>query len=153
MDQIVTTAQHFIVLYYGFIAKNATKKIDKFYHEDAKIWGPVPQNEDIGYRRFPIIPTNSHFNVTDYSIVPVEFNQTINVTVTGNFSTEESIQCFTQCFTLKNIEGKTWIVSDALTFTPADNVIVPEKELIECPPYTRSYHQNKKPRPQKRNRN
>ena len=140
MEEILNKCQQFIVLYYGFIVKNSTVHIDKFYDASAKIWGSAPLIEGQGKRRFPKISPDTEFNITDYAIVPIECNNTTNVSVTGNFSTDDhSIICFTQCFTLKNIDGYTFITSDSLSFTPSDKIIVPETELIQCPPYTRTY--------------
>ena len=136
MEDILPIAQQFISLYYSFVSKNQDS-IDKFYAPDAKIWGSVEKKET-GLRRFPDFAFGNEFNVTDYSVVPVLFNQTFNITVTGNYTIDNKTTCFTQAFTMKTESGKTSIISDCLTFTPSDSVIVSEKELVECPPYQRN---------------
>ena len=141
MEEILPIAQQFISLYYSFVSQNKLS-IDNFQAPEPKIWGNVEPSQH-GFRRFPDFTLNNELNVTDYAVVPVLYNKTFNVTVTGNFTIDGKTTCFTQAFTLKTESGKTSIISDCLTFTPADSVIVPEKELINCPPYQRNKQSNK----------
>ena len=139
MEEIIDKSQQFIVLYYGFVTKNQSFHVDKFYDVSAKIWGSAPLISGNGKNRFPNISPDTEFNITNYSIVPIECNNTININVNGNFSSEGSIICFSQSFTLKTINESTFITSDCLTFTPSDKIIVPETELVQCAPYQRTF--------------
>lgn len=141
MEQILSTAQNFIVLYYNFAA-TCKNDINKFYDQNALVWrsgsSKAIKLSEINERLFPEVKHGSEFNVVDYSVVPVEENKAFNLTVTGNFSyNKENIQAFTQCFTLKYFDEKAAIISDSLFITPVDSIVVPEKELVECPPYER----------------
>ena len=134
MEEILNTAQQFIVLYYGFIVKNSNGNIDKFYSPSAKLFGSVSTNGQ-GNRRFPDLSGENELNITDYSITPVSFNNPINVTVSGNFVANQTTNSFTQCFTLKQVDGTTSIISDSLSFSPVENDVQPSTDLVEIPPF------------------
>ena len=144
MEELLSTAQQFIVLYYGFIAKNSTQNIEKFYSPSAKVFGSAPEIDGQGKRRFPDLAGDNELNITNYAITPVTFNNTVNVTVSGNFTSNQATNSFTQCFTLKNADGATSIISDSLSFAPVDNVVQAAGELVEIPPFSKSYQRKPK---------
>lgn len=118
-NKLESQVQSFIAAYYkGLILRNVT--MIKFYYENAYIWRnsmKTSMGQPVN-KSFLMLPNSKGFQlgITGYNYTPLPNGYTL--IVNGISKSKSKVQRFTQVFTINEIQGRQFIMSDYLNYTP-----------------------------------